>query len=353
MKKSEKLLKFLSTKKDEISSLLIMTHDYPDPDGLASAYGLKLLAEKGYGIKSKFVYSGIIGRTENKNMVETLGIPMEKFQASDISEECAVALVDTQPAFKNNSYPGERKACIVIDQHKSHVKPKAELSIIDIRCGATCVVIAEALLSKKIEIPTNLATAISYGIISETQNLYRGTTRRVIDTYLHILPMSNINALAQIQNPTRSKRYFKTLGSGIQNANICGKLISSHLGFVENPDLVSEIADFLLTYNGMEYSFSTGRYKGDLRMSLRSNRSDINAGEVLREVVGDMSKAGGHGGIAGGSLEVGVGESEETWQKLENKMFSNLTSSLNITTKNCENFRVEPKKETKKVKAKA
>lgn len=335
MKSATKILNFLLQRKESLSPILILTHDYPDPDALASAFALKYLLSNFYNIDSWIAYSGIIGRMENRSMVDILNIPVNRLSSMDFNSYTNFVLVDTQPLFENNSFPSDKKATIVIDQHKFVKKPKADLSIIDTRCGATCVIIAEALLALEADIPKNVATALAYGIISETLNLYRGTTRRVVKAYLGILPKCDMAALAEIQNPPRSKNFFKTLGTSIQNAAVCGSLISSNLGFVENPDLVSQTADFLLTYEGVEWSLSTGRYKDTLHLSLRSKNTDISAGEILRYVVVDKSRAGGHSGIAGGSIDVGADASETKWKETERKVLQKLTSKLKIKYSQC------------------
>ncbi|MBI3309242.1 MAG: DHH family phosphoesterase [Candidatus Melainabacteria bacterium] len=315
--------------------MLILTHNYPDPDALASAFALKYLLGNFYNIESLIAYGGVIGRMENKTMVDILNIPVNKLTQLDFRNYSNIALVDTQPLFENNSFPSDKKATIVIDQHRSVKKPKADLNIIDTRCGATCVVVAEALLALNIEIPKNVATAIAYGIISETLNLYRGTTKRVISAYLGILPMCDISALAEIQNPPKSGYFFKTLGICLQNAAVCGNVIGSNLGFVENPDLVSLTADFLLTYEGTEWALCTGRYNDTLHLSLRTKAGDANAGEILRKVVGDSTRAGGHGEIAGGSIEIGQDASETKWKESEKKVFQGLIDRLKIKANQC------------------
>lgn len=350
MKRPNKILKFLSETRENISPLLILTHNYPDPDSIASAFALQYLAENFFNIKTKIAYSGIIGRMENRSMVDLLDIPINKLKESDFKKYPYCALVDTQPLFQNNSFPKDKAATIIIDQHKGVKKPKADFVLIDSKCGATCVVIAEALLSTDSEIPKSVATALAYGIISETLNLYRGTTKRVIKTYFNILPKCDISILAQIQNPSRSKNFFKTLGVGIQNALVCGKLISSNLGFVENPDLVSQTADFFLNYESAEWSMCTGRYKENLHVSLRSKIADSTAGEILREVVGDSTKAGGHGGIAGGRVEIGADSGEKKWKLTEEEISQKLIEKLGIAPKSCAifPFRVEIGKNNKK-----
>ena len=335
MNKAQKLLKFLSENKEKISPLTILTHNYPDPDGIASAYGLQYLASNFYGIESKMGYGGVIGRIENRNMVDILDIPINKITQTELKNSNNIAVVDTQPSFQNNLFPEDKVATIVLDQHKSNAKFKSLFKIIDPACGATCVIVANALLEIKAEIPKSLATAIAYGISSETLNLYRGTSKKIIKTYLSILPMCDITALAQIQNPTRSKNFFKSLGTGIQNAVVCGKLIAAHLENVENPDLVSQTADFFLTYKDVEWSMCTGRYKENLHISLRSRQIDATAGQILREVVGDESRAGGHGGIAGGTVVVGKDALKEDWKKAEDKILESLSEKLHIPTSSC------------------
>lgn len=330
---AKKLLKFLEMNKKNISPLLIMTHDYPDPDALASAVTLQHIAEHCYRIQSKVVYGGIIGRTENKGMVQILKLPVHKLRPYDFKKYQHVVLVDTQPKFENNSFPPDKKATMVIDQHPSVTKPQARLSIVDPDCGATSVILAKALLLAEENIPSQIATSLAYGIISDTMNLYRAPYAQVIETYLQILPYSDMKALAHIQNPTRSRRFFTTLGKGIQKAKVRRRLIVSHLGAVENPDLVSQITDFFLTYKNARYACCTGRYKGRLYVSLRNSKSVPEAAKILRDIFANRGEAGGHGAIAGGSFEIGEDIEPRIWDDMEEALIENLARRLRIPKK--------------------
>lgn len=333
VRNARRLLRFLEQKREKMSPLLIVTHDYPDPDSLASAVALQYIAEQGFGIQSRVVYGGIIGRTENKGMVQILKLPVHKLRSRDFKSYQHTALVDTQPEFENNPYPKNRKPTLIIDQHASLRKPSAELAIVDTECGATCVILSRALLLMKREIPARIATALAYGIVSDTLNLYRAPHPHVIDTYLDILPYCDMRALARIQNPSRSRKFFSTLGRGIQNATSRRRLVVSHLGAVETPDLVSQVADFLLTYKGTCYTCCTGRFRGKLHVSLRTSIPGVEAGEVLRDVFLSRGEAGGHGAIAGGSFEVGEGVDSEIWDQLEQGLTESLARRLRIPKK--------------------
>jgi nanoRNase/pAp phosphatase (c-di-AMP/oligoRNAs hydrolase) len=330
---ARRLLNFLAERKEALSPLLILTHDYPDPDALASAFGLAYLAQQYFGITSKIAYGGVIGRSENRAMVAMLNIPARKIHSVQFDKYRNVALVDTQPKFDNNSFPENRRAAIIIDQHSSVVSPIAGLSIIDTECGATCVIVAQALLLQGESIPAKIATALAYGILSDTLDLYRARRADIIQTYLNVLRHCDMRLLAQIQNPPRSRRFFLTLGRALKRAILHRRLLVSHLGFVENPDLVAQMAEFLLTYKNVHWSFCTGRYGGRICVSLRTSKSNVQAGDVLRAIFDDPRKAGGHDAIAGGSYRIGRNPSEEAWQEAEMDLQKRLFQKLRRASK--------------------
>lgn len=330
MKRYTKILNFFGKNKDKIPRLLILTHDFPDPDALASAFALQHLAKNEFGIRARIAYGGFIARTENKEMVKTLKIPVHKVTNNDFKKYQHIALVDTQLGFKNNSLPLDITPTLVIDQHVGLKRPKAKLAVINRKAGATCAIVARALLSTGKPVPTRVATAIVYGILSDTQNLFRVNDRNVISTYMAILPYCNLRALASIQLPTHPANFFKTLGKAIENTELTGRLIVIHLGEIDNPDLISQFAEFLLTYRKASIAFCTGRFKGYLRISLRTGKAGQQAGQILRKIVNDPREAGGHGTIGGGAIKLNDGASQKDWDNLEKTLSERLRKKLRI-----------------------
>ncbi|MBI3306871.1 MAG: DHH family phosphoesterase [Candidatus Omnitrophica bacterium] len=330
---ARKIIRFLRRKKESLSPLLILTHDYPDPDALASAYALHYMAAQAFGIQSRIAYGGIIGRVENRSMVHILKLPVHKLRAGDIRKYENVALMDTQPGFENNSFPANRRPAMIIDQHPFVTKPDAALTIIDTECGATCVVLAQALLILKLEIPAPVATALAYGILTDTLNLYRSPRPDVIKTYLDILRFCDMRALAKIQNPARSRKFFTTLGKGIEQAMMKRGLMISKLGDVESPDLIAQVADFLLTYKGAHWAMCLGRFKGKLHVSLRMEKSQVTASEILRDIFFDRRDAGGHDVIAGGSFYIGSKAGANVWEEAEDQLIERILKRLRIPAK--------------------
>ena len=80
-------------------------------------------------------------------------------------------------------------------------------------------------------------------------------------------------------------------------------LILSHLGTVEQPDIVPEIADLLLRMEGKTWSLCTGFFGERLYLSIRTTNSRADAGSVMRRLVGRRGKGGGHGMMAGGWVD--------------------------------------------------
>src|SRR3989338_4584206 len=114
----------------ELTGLVILTHDHPDPDAMASAWALAHLTEHACGFRPRLLYGGVIGRMENQMMVRILNIPVQPVQPNELAQLPHVALVDTQPPFQNNRFPSGRRATMVVDHHPRHAKTEAEFSLI-------------------------------------------------------------------------------------------------------------------------------------------------------------------------------------------------------------------------------
>ncbi len=329
-KNALQLLRFIKEKGGKLSPLLIMTHNYPDPDALATAVALAYLAEQGARVKSRIVYGGSIGRGENKAMVRHLRMPVFKLKKSDLKKYAHVALIDTQPDFENHSCPSRRRVTLVLDQHPSVKAPDADMAIVNPDCGATSVIVTKALLLSGLEIPKQIATALVYGILSDTQDLHRVEKHEVIETYLDILPYCDMRILTKIQNPAKSLTFFKTLRYALSNAKLCRGLVLVHLGFIPHPDLVSEIADFILGSNVATRALCTGRYLDKLHISFRTRRPEDDAPKILRGAVEDPSQAGGHDAIAGGNLKVSSDVNSPLWREKESQLTKKLLKQLKI-----------------------
>ncbi len=311
--------------------VLIVTHDNPDPDSIASAVALRHLLLMKTGQDAVLAYGGTIGRSENRKMVELLEIPLIPLCELDLSQFSVTCMVDTQPHAGNNSLPADQPVHLVIDHHP----PKNDLSNIcwvDIRehYGASATILYEYLNSQDVSINTKLATSLFYAIKSETQDLGREWSKADREAYLKLLPLSNNRILFDIIHPQVTRDYFSAFRTAIENARIYGEILVFNLHKIKNPDLVAELADFLLRQQGVLYVLGMGWFNGTQILSMRSLNPDAKLGLVIQKMVAGLGSAGGHGMIAGGQVRA-MPEAKRSQQELELLLTQRMFQALNIT----------------------
>lgn len=284
-------------------NLLIYMHDNPDPDALASAFGLKRLLEHVLSIKATLVVGGIVGRAENRAMVETLGIPLVAADSLDPAAYDTLAIVDSQPGTGNNSLPPDRPLDMVIDHHPA--RPESEpVPWRDIRpeLGATSTIIVEYLRALNTPLDTPLATALFYALRAETRDLGREATHAERVAYLFLFPLVDFHLLSRISQPKVPREHFAALDRALRSAQVWGDLVAVNMGSIAYPDLVAEVADLLLAWEGARFVLCCGRYGDRFFLSLRTEPSERRAGALMRQLIATEGAAGGHGTMAGGRL---------------------------------------------------
>lgn len=285
--------------------LIILPHDNPDPDALASAAALRFLVNQVYEEKEVIIaLGGIVGRAENRAMLRYLNINLVPVSEIDFDALPQVALVDTQPGRSNNSLPDGFLPTIVIDHHPAY-DSYAEVPFLDLRdgYGATSTILTEYLEEAHVDVESKIATALFYGINAETQDLGREATPNDVTACQFLYPYTNKRRLAKIENARVPREYFKVFRDALEEAVLYDKVVISVLSEVQYPDMVAEVADFLLRLDESEWAMAIGVYRDNMHVSLRTTNREVNAGEILQKVLGSKS-AGGHDMIAGGRIKV-------------------------------------------------
>ena len=282
---------------------LVLTHDNPDPDALASAFALGAVLDHLTEVDCEVGYAGIIGRAENRAMLRELDLAPVRIHGDTLERFDAIALVDTQPGFGNNSLPDDRQATAVIDHHPGR-RDLEEVAFVDVResYGASATIVHEYAQIGGVPLPNNILTALFYAIKSETQELGREAGYADHEAYLSLLPRADKLAVARIQRARVPRNYFRAFQVAIDNARLYGRTVITDLQRVDTPDLVAEIADFLLRLEGADWAVCMGRYEDSLVMSIRTAEEDAHAGQVIRRAVDGLGRAGGHGTMAGGRV---------------------------------------------------
>jgi nanoRNase/pAp phosphatase (c-di-AMP/oligoRNAs hydrolase) len=283
--------------------LLIVTHDNPDPDTIATGWVLLRLARRLRRMRVDLAFGGIIGRGENRALREVLKVPLIPIDEVDPDSYDAIALVDSQPGTGNNSLPAGILPDIVIDHHPLRRRTR-DVPFHDVRedYGASVTIAAEYFLAAGLRLDRRVATAIFYAIKAETKNLGREASRADIKLFLDLFPFVDNHALSRIEHPPIPRSYFSMIDQALDGTQLHGPVAVTRAGNLGNPDVVAEFADLMIRLEGIHWSLSLGRYENDIWLSLRTNRDRANAGRMIRRVVGTLGKAGGHGMMAGGRI---------------------------------------------------
>jgi nanoRNase/pAp phosphatase (c-di-AMP/oligoRNAs hydrolase) len=166
--------------------------------------------------------------------------------------------------------------------------------------GATATSLYEYLTAQDVYLGTKMATILYYAIRSETQELGREWDRADREAYVQLFLLVNNRILFRITHPKSPPEYFRSFNHAIENARIYKDLLVFNLYNIDNPDMVAEMADFLLRMEGIEIVLGMGHYNEVEILSLRTSSDNLDAGETMQKVLAGMGSAGGHIMTAGG-----------------------------------------------------
>ncbi len=326
---TDKLLSLLSQRR----RLLILTHTNPDPDSLASGLGLALLAKEKLGLSSEMGLCGRIMRAENKEMVRSLGIKLVPMQDLRLERYDCLAVVDTQPGFGHTRLPEDRHIDIVIDHHLS---PEVDLGehppeFMDIRTdvGATSSMVTGYLMDAGVSVPADVATALYYGIKTDTADLSRNVSPLDREAYDYLSARLDRPVLASINTPDLPPAYFSALRQALNNVRLYDHVVLCSLGQIESPEMVAEVADLLLRLQGKDVVFCGGEVGDTYYVSVRTALDTRDAYDLIRDALNGEGSFGGHGTVAGGSVKL-PDDQRRTLMRLERRLEKNILRSMGV-----------------------
>jgi nanoRNase/pAp phosphatase (c-di-AMP/oligoRNAs hydrolase) len=305
----------------DAATILILPHNDPDPDAIASAVGLRHLLREALGVEGTIAYQGIIGRAENRALVRYLDQPLQPLTDANLAEKAPIALVDTQPGAGNNALPASVGATVVIDHHTWR-EPTAMAAYGDVRpeLGATSTILTEYLRAGDLEPDPPLATVLFYGIKTDTRGLSRGAAPADAAAYFYLQPRIEVQALAEIEYAQVPASYFKSFDATLQAARVYNGVVVAYIGPMAYPDLTAEMARLLLRLEKSQWIVCMGLYQGIIILSVRTQSPSGRAEELVQAVVGDEGTAGGHGLMAGAQVPLRGRDPEEVVQLLRQRV---------------------------------
>lgn len=282
--------------------MAIVLQTNPDPDSIASGVALKRYLGT-LGIDSDIVYDGEIGHQQNRALVNLLNIELRHTLLDDVKfeEYDAFALVDVA-THANCALPKDAVPTIVIDHHSvpsGEVKARYQ----DITTvGATATLLTNYLRYAGIELDGSIATALAFGILTDTMNFTRGATPLDFDAFEYLRRFINVEQLAKLQSPAVSPDTLDVLARAIRASKLKGGYLIANVGFVKDRDAIAQAADHLLRREGTMTVLVYGIVQDAVYVSARTSDIRLHLGKVLKEAFEEIGSAGGHPTMAGATI---------------------------------------------------
>ena len=317
--------------------LLVLTHNNPDPDSLGGAVGLMEFARLACGIETKLAITGKILRAENQAMVRELAIEMDRLDTIKLSDFDCVALVDTQPGFGHTFVPAGTAVDIVIDHHvcdDSKLDP-SQTAFLDVRpdIGATSTIVGSYLMHAGVEPSAQAATALHYGIRTDTADLSRNVSELDVQVVEFLAKHLDRQALAAITNPDLPVAYFRTLKDALSKVRLYDGLVLCSLGNTTSAEMVAEVADMLLRMEGTKAVFCGGLVGQSYYISVRTETGGDAWRLIKAGIETEEGSCGGHGSVAGGSITLDCADSR-TLRRLERRLERNVLKAMGVSGAN-------------------
>ncbi|MEE9584031.1 MAG: DHH family phosphoesterase [Candidatus Brocadiales bacterium] len=289
--------------------LAIFLQDNPDPDAIASGLALRRIANK-YEIDSTIYHGGNIGHQQNKalvNLMETeliqLSSPKEAKEV--IAKFGKIALVEASTPSINNVLPEGTVLDIIIDHHQTDIDTiKGSFVDIEAQIGATSTIMTRYIRLFDIKPDPSLATALLYGIKSDTLGFTRNTTPEDMEAVAFLSPLIDHNLLNEIETPPMSSETLDIIGRAIRNREIRGSYLASFVEFITDRDALPQAAEVMLQLEGVDTVLVAGICEDKAYISSRSRDPRVNLGLLMQKAFG--KNAGGHSTMAAGSIELGI-----------------------------------------------
>ena len=285
---SEKLKKLLEQVEPEDTVGILLN---ADPDAMSSAMALQRLFWR--RVKKTWVFrTNVIKRADNLAMIKLLNIKEQHIRKLNPARISKWAIVDSQP--RHQEALSKFRFDIIIDHHP--LSPGSAAAFVDIRedYGATATMMTEYLRAAKIKPSPRLATALFYGIKTDTDNFVRASIPNDIEAFRYLYPFTNIHIVKMIESSEMTRKTLTHFRAALENLVFFKDKAYIHMGKVNDPDILVILADFFLKLVESTWCIVSGVYGQKLIVIFRHAGFRLDAGKIAQKLFGPWGPAGGH-----------------------------------------------------------
>jgi nanoRNase/pAp phosphatase (c-di-AMP/oligoRNAs hydrolase) len=274
--------------------VLIMLHNDPDPDAIASGLALRNVLRR---TKATAILGALQGvtRPENLRMVNLLDIHVEPVTAASLQEYDRIVMVDVQPNYFGGLID---RVDLVIDHHPEQPGYIAVFKDIRADYGSTSTILTEHLRAVDVNISERTATAMLYAIKSDTLFFSRHTNRLDLEAFSYLYPLADAALIRKMEGAEITLERLDYVARAQRSGMLADQVFCSFLGSSPREDFIPYVADFFLQVEDVKWTVVAGMVGDVLVVSVRNLGYSKNAGEFVRRVFSDIGNAGGHRAMA-------------------------------------------------------
>jgi nanoRNase/pAp phosphatase (c-di-AMP/oligoRNAs hydrolase) len=278
----------------DADKVLILLHNEPDPDALASGLALRNLLRRN---KNTAIIAAVQGvtRPENLRMANMLDIHVEKITPPQFQEFDRIATVDVQPHYFGGMLD---RVDLVVDHHPEQTGYSAAYKDIRADYGSTSTILTEHLRAVDVNISERTATAMLYAIKSDTLFFARHTNRVDLEAFTFLYPLADAALIRKMEGAEITLDRLEYVTRASQGGIMKEQVFSAFIGEAPREDFIPYTADFFLQLEDVKWTIIAGVVSGSLIISVRNLGYSRNAGEFVKRWFADIGSAGGHRAMA-------------------------------------------------------
>jgi nanoRNase/pAp phosphatase (c-di-AMP/oligoRNAs hydrolase) len=274
--------------------VLILLHNDPDPDAMASGLALRNLLRR---TKTTAIIGAVQGvtRPENLRMETMLDIHVEKVTPASFQEFDRIATVDVQPHYFGGMLD---RVDLVVDHHPEQTGYSTAYKDIRADYGSTSTILTEHLRAVDVNISERTATAMLYAIKSDTLFFARHTNRVDLEAFTFLYPLADAALIRKMEGAEITLERLAYVTRASQGGLMRDQVFSAFVGEAPREDFIPYTADFFLQLEDVKWTIVAGIVSDTLIVSVRNLGYSRNAGEFVKRWFSDIGSAGGHRAMA-------------------------------------------------------
>jgi nanoRNase/pAp phosphatase (c-di-AMP/oligoRNAs hydrolase) len=274
--------------------VLILLHNDPDPDALASGLALRNLLRR---TKTTAIIGAMQGvtRPENLRMANMLDIHVEQITPESFAGFDRIATVDVQPHYFGGLLDS---AHLVVDHHPEQPGYSAVFKDIRADYGSTSTILTEHLRAVDVNISERTATAMLYAIKSDTLFFARHTNRVDLEAFTFLYPLADAALIRKMEGAEITLERLEYVTRAGKDGILRDQVFTAFIGEAPREDFIPYTADFFLQLEDVKWTIIAGVVGKTLIVSVRNLGYSRNAGEFVKRWFADIGSAGGHRAMA-------------------------------------------------------